>query len=49
MNGLTLPCEILIRNIDKLSYQDWHKEKKTGRGGSDVAATIGLSPWASPI
>ena len=49
MNGLTLPCEILIQDIDKLSYQDWLAVRRSGIGGSDVAAAIGLSPWKSPI
>ena len=49
MNGLTLPCEIFIQDIDKLSYQDWLAVRRSGIGGSDVAAAIGLSPWKSPI
>ena len=49
MNGLTLPCEILIQDIDKLSYADWLAVRRSGIGGSDVAAAIGLSPWKSPI
>ena len=49
MNVLTLPCEILIQDIDKLSYQDWLAVRRSGIGGSDVAAAIGLSAWKSPI
>jgi len=49
MNGITLPCDILIPDIDKLSYADWLAVRRSGIGGSDVAAAIGLSPWKSPI
>ena len=49
MNGITLPCDILIQDIDKLSYADWLAVRRSGIGGSDVAAAIGLSPWKSPI
>ena len=32
-----------------MSRDDWLKERKKGIGGSDAAAVIGLSPWASPF
>ena len=29
-------------------YRAWQEERRKGIGGSDVAAILGLSPWASP-
>jgi putative phage-type endonuclease len=49
INHATLPCEILIRDIDKLSYHEWLDIRRQGLGGSDVAAALGLSPWKSPL
>jgi putative phage-type endonuclease len=31
-----------------VSPQDWHEWRRNGLGGSDIAALVGLSPWASP-
>ena len=47
MNGFTLPCNILVPNIDNLSYAQWLQVRSTGIGGSDVAAATSLSPWKS--
>ena len=47
MNGITLPCNILVPNIDNLSYTQWLQVRSTGIGGSDVAAATSLSPWKS--
>ena len=33
MNGITLPCDILIQDIDKLSYADWLAVRRSGIGG----------------
>ena len=32
-----------------MSREEWLKARKQGIGGSDAAAVIGLSPWASPF
>ncbi|HPA53218.1 MAG TPA: YqaJ viral recombinase family protein [Thermoanaerobaculia bacterium] len=31
------------------SREEWLEERKTGLGGSDAAAVLGLNPWASPL
>lgn len=31
-----------------LTHEEWLKERQKGIGGSDAAAIIGLSPWATP-
>jgi putative phage-type endonuclease len=35
-------------DIDKLDDDDWLDLRTTGIGGSDAAATMGLSPWTTP-
>ena len=47
--GNALTCDILVPNIDALSYKEWLHVRKSGIGGSDVAASLGLSPWKSPL
>lgn len=47
--GNSLACDILVPNIDALSYKDWLQVRKSGIGGSDVAACMSLSPWKSPL
>ena len=49
MNGLTLPCDILIQDIDQLTYREWLEVRRQGLGGSDVAAALSLSLWKSPL
>ena len=49
MNGISLPCDILVSNIDNLSYAEWLQVRRSGIGGSDAAAALGLSPWKSPM
>ncbi len=29
--------------------KEWHKERATGLGGSDIAAALGVSPWKTPL
>ena len=36
-------------NADKITEEEWLKWRKMGLGGSDIAAILGLSPWASPL
>lgn len=43
----TLGNATLVGNFDSNS-PEWHELRKTGIGGSDVAAILGLSPWTSP-
>ena len=45
----SLACDILVPNIDSLSYKDWLRIRKSGIGGSDVAACMGLSIFKSPL
>ena len=45
----TLACDILVPNIDAISYKEWLQIRRSGIGGSDVAACMGLSPWKSPL
>ena len=49
MNGFSLPCNVLVRDIGQLNYQEWLEVRRSGIGGSDAAAALGLSPWKSPI
>lgn len=37
-----------IGNFENQS-REWHDLRKTGIGGSDVAAIVGVSPWTSPF
>lgn len=37
-----------LGNFDNNS-PEWHDLRKTGIGGSDIAAIVGLSPWTSPF
>ena len=38
---------IELVDISTLSEQDWHVWRSKGIGGSDLAAIMGLSPWAT--
>ena len=49
MNGSTLSCKILVPDIDKLPYTEWLMVRRSGIGGSDAAAALGLSPWKSAL
>ena len=49
MNDFSLPCNVLVRDISQLSYQEWLEIRRSGIGGSDAAASLGLSSWKSPI
>ena len=49
MNGSTLSCKVLVPDIDKLSYSEWLQVRRSGIGGSDAAAALGLSPWKSAL
>ena len=46
--NIVLPCEILVPDIDSISYAEWIKIRRSGIGGSDAAAAVGgLNPWKS--
>ena len=49
LNGLTLPCEIVVPDIKAISYQDWLIVRRSGIGGSDAASAVGISPWKSQL
>ena len=40
---------ILVPNIDDLTYHEWLEVRRSGLGGSDVAAALGMSPWKSTL
>ena len=44
-----LNSNILVSNIDDLSYAEWLQVRQSGIGGSDAAPALGLSPWKSPL
>lgn len=43
------PVVVLPRADYTRSRQRWLEERRRGIGGSDAAAVMGLSPWASPL
>ena len=46
MKTLTYPNA--IADTSKMSRAEWLNARKSGIGGSDAAAILGVSPWASP-
>ena len=44
-----LNSNIIVPNIDALTYKEWLSIRKSGLGGSDIAAALGLSPWKSAL
>ena len=44
-----LNSNVIVPDIDKLSYADWLQVRRSGIGGSDAAASLGLSPWKSAL
>ena len=44
-----LNSNVIVPDIDKLSYADWLAVRRSGIGGSDAAAAIRLSPWKSAL
>ena len=46
--GETLGTAVFLANYESNS-QEWLDLRKTGIGGSDVGAIIGVSPWTSPF
>ena len=47
MNSISFASDVLVRDIDQLSYAEWLDVRRSGIGGSDAAAALGLSPWKS--
>ena len=47
MNSISFASDVLVRDIDQLSYAEWLEVRRSGIGGSDAAAALGLSPWKS--
>jgi putative phage-type endonuclease len=51
-NSNTLPDELgtarRVGNFDNKA-PEWHELRKTGIGGSDVSAIVGVNPWTSPF
>ena len=46
---IMLNSNVIVPDIDKLSYKDWLQVRRSGIGGSDAAAALGLSPWKSAL
>ena len=46
---IMLNSKVIVPDIDKLSYKDWLQVRRSGIGGSDAAAALGLSPWKSAL
>ena len=44
-----LNSKVIVADIDKLSYAEWLQVRRSGIGGSDAAAALGLSPWKSAL
>ena len=44
-----LNSNVIVPDIDKLSYAEWIAVRRSGIGGSDAAAALGLSPWKSAL
>ena len=44
-----LNSNVIVPDIDKLSYKDWLQVRRSGIGGSDAAASLGMSPWKSAL
>ena len=44
-----LNSNVIVPDIDKLSYAEWLQVRRSGIGGSDAAAALGLSPWKSAL
>lgn len=40
---------IRLANTNKISHEEWKRERMKGIGGSDVAAILGISRWKSAI
>lgn len=52
MTTVTAPVVVLARSEyarGKAGRRRWLEERRRGIGGSDAAAVLGLSPWASPL
>lgn len=52
MTALAGPVVVLARSEyarGKAGRRRWLEERRRGIGGSDAAAVLGLSPWASPL
>ena len=44
----TFDADIICENTDEVVREDWLRLRQQGIGGSDAAATLGLSPFTSP-
>ena len=41
-------ADVVMEDTDTAPIEEWLERRKTGVGGSDAAAAVGLSPWDSP-
>ena len=44
-----LDADILVENTDSMTREEWLAVRREGLGGSDAAASMGLSPYMSPL
>jgi putative phage-type endonuclease len=49
MSTATYPSGATIALSPDAPREEWHAVRKTGIGGSDIAAICGLNPWTSPL
>ncbi len=42
-------AEVICEDTRAIDRLDWLELRRTGIGGSDAAAALGLSPWTSPV
>jgi putative phage-type endonuclease len=49
LESLALTADILCPDTDALPRVEWLEMRRQGLGGSDVAAAMGLSPYATPV
>ena len=46
---LGLDCDVVFEDVREVPRELWLKARQEGIGGSDAAATMGLSPFKSPF
>jgi len=48
-NQLLYPSGATVALAPDAPREEWHAVRRTGIGGSDIAAICGLNPWTSPL
>lgn len=47
--SLELDADTVIDDTSLMTREEWHAARRQGLGGSDAAASMGLSPYMSPV